>query len=152
MASIAHRVGIKAPAAQVYAALSSIDGLRSWWTKSTTGTSKPGQIIDFQFLQPDGEILGAMGMEVLNLEPDQRVHWRCVSGPADWIDTEIVFDLSVEDPYTIVLFHHDHWREQSESMAHCSMKWATFLLSLKNLVESGKGKPSPDDVKIDNWN
>ena len=37
-------------------------------------------------------------------------------------------------------------------MAHCSMKWATFLLSLKELVETGRGKPSPEDLKIDNWN
>jgi hypothetical protein len=29
---------------------------------------------------------------------------------------------------------------------------ATFLLSLRALTETGKGKPSPDDLKIDNWN
>jgi hypothetical protein len=32
------------------------------------------------------------------------------------------------------------------------MKWATFLLSLRELVETGTGRPSPDDLKIDNWN
>jgi hypothetical protein len=32
------------------------------------------------------------------------------------------------------------------------MKWATFMLSLKDLVETGKGKPSPNDITIDNWN
>jgi hypothetical protein len=32
------------------------------------------------------------------------------------------------------------------------MKWATFLLSLRELLETGKGRPSPDDLKIDNWN
>jgi hypothetical protein len=37
-------------------------------------------------------------------------------------------------------------------MAHCSMKWATFLLSLRELLETGAGKPSPNDLKIDNWN
>ena len=37
-------------------------------------------------------------------------------------------------------------------MGHCSMKWATFLLSLKELAETGKGRPSPEDLKIDNWN
>jgi len=36
--------------------------------------------------------------------------------------------------------------------AHCSMKWATFLLSLKQLMEDGTGMPSPGDLKIDNWN
>jgi hypothetical protein len=32
------------------------------------------------------------------------------------------------------------------------MKWAMFLMSLRELVETGKGKPAPGDVKIDNWN
>jgi hypothetical protein len=27
-----------------------------------------------------------------------------------------------------------------------------FLMSLKELIETGKGKPHPDDVLIDNWN
>ena len=42
MVDIVHRVGIKAPAAKVYAALSTIDGLAGWWTKTTTGTSNVG--------------------------------------------------------------------------------------------------------------
>jgi hypothetical protein len=28
------------------------------------------------------------------------------------------------------------------------MKWATFLLSLKDLMEKGKGRPAPDDLEI----
>jgi hypothetical protein len=31
-------------------------------------------------------------------------------------------------------------------------KWAVFLLGLKSLVETGKGAPDPNDIKIDNWN
>jgi hypothetical protein len=33
-------------------------------------------------------------------------------------------------------------------MHHCSTKWATFLLSLRDDLESGKGRPAPRDVKI----
>jgi hypothetical protein len=36
-----------------------------------------------------------------------------------------------------------------EFMHHCSTKWATFLMSLQALVETGKGAPYPNDVKID---
>jgi hypothetical protein len=32
------------------------------------------------------------------------------------------------------------------------MKWATFLLSLRQLVETGSGRPAPDDLKIDDFN
>lgn len=31
------------------------------------------------------------------------------------------------------------------------MKWATLLSSLRDLVETGEGKPAPDDLEIDNW-
>ena len=50
------------------------------------------------------------------------------------------------------MFKHQDWREPVEFMHHCSTKWAIFLMSLKALVETGKGAPNPVDVKIDNWN
>jgi hypothetical protein len=53
---------------------------------------------------------------------------------------------------TVLLFGHRNWREPIEFTAHCSMKWAVFLLSLRDFVETGKGRPSPNDLKIDNWN
>ena len=86
------------------------------------------------------------------LTPDERVRWRVKAGPEEWVGTEVEFSLSRQGDYTIVLFGHRNWREAVEFMAHCSMKWATFLLSLRELVETGRGKPSPDDLKIDNWN
>jgi hypothetical protein len=36
-------------------------------------------------------------------------------------------------------------------MYHCSTKWATYLLSLKQLVETGTGAPDPIDVQISDW-
>ena len=93
-----------------------------------------------------------MEMELIELQQDSKVRWRCTSGPTEWIDTEIAFDLVQEGEFTIVLFRHEKWREAIEFTAHCSMKWATFLLSLKSLVEHGAGKPAPNDLKIDNWN
>ena len=69
-----------------------------------------------------------------------------------WVGTDVTFDLSQVDGQTLIVFGHRNWREAVEFTAHCSMKWATFLLSLRELVETGRGRPSPDDLKIDNWN
>jgi len=91
-------------------------------------------------------------MEVQELNKNKDVRWRCVEGPEEWVGTDITFQLSEQDNQTIVLFGHRNWREAVEATAHCSMKWATFLLSLREYVETGKGKPSPHDLKIDNWN
>jgi hypothetical protein len=98
-----------------------------------------------------GKILGGFDLKVLELDPGKRVLWQVVEGPAEWIGTKIGFDLKQEDDFSIVLFKHEGWKEPVEFMSHCSTKWAVFLLSLKSLVETGKGKPSPDDVQISNW-
>ena len=152
MADIIHRIGIKAPVAQVYKALSTIEGLRHWWTEEVEGDEQIGGKIEFTFRPETGDIKGQMVMEVRELNPGKDVRWRCVDGPAEWIGTDITFDLSQQDDQVIVIFGHKNWREAVEFTAHCSMKWAVFLLSLREYVETGKGKPSPNDLKIDNWN
>ena len=91
-------------------------------------------------------------MEVKELNPQKDIRWHCLDGPEEWIGTDITFQLSQQDDQTILLFSHSNWREAVEFTAHCSMKWAVFLLSLREYVETGKGKPSPRDLKIDNWN
>ena len=152
MIDIIHRVGIKAPLSKVYAALSTIEGVAGWWTTATTGVSKPGETIGFEFFTLNGERIGGMTMQVALLDPDKQVQWRCTAGPEEWIGTDIDFKLEQQDNYTIVRFGHRNWREAVEFTEHCSMKWAIFLLSLKELVETEKGRPSPNDIKIDNWN
>lgn len=152
MVDIIHRVGIRAPAAKVYEALATTDGVAGWWTKEATGISEVGGTIDVRFLTQEGREIGRMDMVVVELEPNRKVHWRFREGPPEWIGTDVTFDLSQEGDQTIVLFGHRNWREAAEFMAHCSMKWATFLLSLRALVETGEGSPSPHDLKIDNWN
>lgn len=152
MADIIHRLGIKAQIGDVYKVISTIDGLSRWWTEETVGDSKIGEQISFSFKTKTGDLLGRMLMKVTALDHDKSVKWTVLEGPPDWIGSEITFDLSTQDGQVILLFGHRGWKESTESMAHCSMKWAIFLLSLKELVLTGKGKPSPNDVKIDNWN
>jgi len=152
MVDILHRIGIKAPVDQVYAALTTLEGLGGWWTEAVTGDARTGGTIAFRFFARSGELLGGMDMVVQELTENKEVRWRCVEGPEEWVGTDITFQLSEQDGQTIVLFGHRNWREAVEATYHCSMKWATFLLSLRDYVETGTGKPSPHDLKIDNWN
>ena len=152
MVDIVHRVAVRAPIDKVYAAVATTQGVAGWWSHQTSGDSKPGGHIEVGFSKPNGEALGAMGMTVTTQEPDREVVWRFDAGPPEWMGTDAVFTLSRDGDYTVVLFRHANWREQVEFMAHCSTKWATFLLSLRDYVETGKGRPAPHDVKIDNWN
>lgn len=149
--NIVHRIGVKAPASKVYDALSTIDGLAGWWTERTTGSSKVGGNVAFMFHTPDGQEIGGFTMDVLELAPEQRVRWRVKDGPPEWVGTEVEFQLSRQDDHTIVMFAHRQWREEVEFTAHCSTKWATFLLSLRDFAEQGRGHPAPNDLRIGNW-
>jgi uncharacterized protein YndB with AHSA1/START domain len=126
-------------------------GVAGWWTRDTTGTAKVGGKATVRF-HKDGKEIGQMDFEMTRLEPDREVRWRILAGPPEWVGTDVTFQLAQDGDMTILLFGHRNWKEPVEFMAHCSMKWAVFLLSLRELVETGKGKPSPEDLKIDNWN
>lgn len=150
MPDILHRVGIRSSAEKVYAALATREGLANWWTTNTEGESQVGGVIQFRF-RADGRDIGGFDMRVLELLPGTHVLWQVIDGPAEWIGTQIGFELKQDAEYCIVLFKHEGWKEPVEFMHHCSTKWATFLLSLKSLLETGKGRPSPDDIRIGNW-
>jgi uncharacterized protein YndB with AHSA1/START domain len=147
MVDILHRIGIRSSSPEgAYRALTGRDGLAGWWTNDTQGQGGVGETIRFRF----GE-MGGFDMKVLELDPARRVLWEVIDGPAEWIGTQVRFDLRQENGFTIVLFAHRGWREPVEFLSHCSTKWATFLMSLKSFVETGKGQPWPDDVRISDW-
>jgi hypothetical protein len=146
MVDILHKVGIKSSSLDdVYKTLTTLEGLSAWWTNTTRGESKVGGVIQFRFGA------GGFDMKVLELRPAKRVLWQVVEGPAEWIGTTISFDLKQENDWTIILFKHLGWKEPVEFMHHCSTKWGVFLISLKSLLETGKGAPWPNDIKLDSW-
>ena len=147
---ILHRVGIKSSPDAVYRALTTRDGLAAWWTDRTQGDGPVGGLFQFRFV--DGEVdIGGFDIKVVELHPDRQVLWQVVGGPDEWIGTRISWDIRQDGDYAIVLFRHQDWREPVEFMHHCSTKWASYLLSLKQLVETGVGAPSPRDVQISDW-
>jgi hypothetical protein len=118
--------------------------LAQWWTSDTRGSgSKVGDTLEFWF----GEY--CQKFEVAALEPGKLVRWKAIGeGNDEWAGTAISFSLSTDEVQTSLRFRHSGWRENTGMFPHCSMKWATFLLSLKDLMEKGKGRPAPDDLEI----
>jgi hypothetical protein len=146
MPDILHKVGIKSASVDdVYKALTTVEGLSGWWTTTTRGESQIGGVLQFRFGN------GGFDMKVLELQPAGRVLWLVVDGPEEWIGTKISFDLKQEGDWTTVFFKHEGWAAPVPFMHHCSTKWAVFLLSLKSLLETGKGAPWPNEIKLDSW-
>ncbi|MFJ3490656.1 SRPBCC family protein [Leifsonia aquatica] len=146
MVDILHRIGVKsATSDEVYAALTTLDGLSGWWARDASGDPGLGGVIAFRFGP------GGFDMKVIDLVPGERVLWEVIEGPSEWVGTRVSFEISQVGDFTIVLFEHRGWAEPVEFMYHCSTKWAVFLLSLKELLETGEGSPDPMDVQISDW-
>ncbi len=145
MPDIRHRVVVSAPPDHVYEAVATPAGISEWWTRDgVRGESKKGSRLEFFFGQPEP----AAVMEITGLRTDEQVSWSCVGGADEWIGTALTFELTRQGDETVVLFTHAGWQNPSEFMAHCSARWAYFLLSLKRYLETGKGTPFPDDLKF----
>ena len=142
MANITLKIGVSCERDTALQALNTIHGLSQWWTSTTEGGTEVGEVITFRF----GE--ASVDMKVVSNTSTQVV-WECVAGPEEWITTHIEFKL-VQEPETTLFFRHTGWAEESAFMHHCSMKWAVFLLSLRQFLEEGEGRPFPNDIHITN--
>lgn len=143
MANITHKIATPSDANAFFKAVSTVDGLKSWWTTDVSGDPSQGGVLAFRF---GGE---GPDFEIEALE-DNRIVWRCVAGPEEWMGTQVEFRFEAEEnDLTALYFTHSGWKEETPFHYHCSMKWASFMLSLKEFVELGKGRPFPDDIQIE---
>jgi len=142
-----HELLVNASQKEVYEAVTDPKKLAHWWTTGARGESGIGRRLEFWF----GDFRGAV-MEVTALNADELVRWRVVDGGStDWIDTEVEFRIFRDHDRTFLHFRHSNWREDAMQFPHCSMGWAIFLLSLKEFVETGKGRPYPYDMPVNMW-
>jgi uncharacterized protein YndB with AHSA1/START domain len=142
MTEINHQIGVNAQPKAVYDALTKENGLANWWTQETKADTHVGGTIKFRF--------GGMGpdVKITELTPNHRVSWEVVEGMPEWLGTKISFDIKPDEKQTLILFSHSNWKKATGYSAQCNTKWATYLLSLKEYLEAGKGRPYPNDVAI----
>lgn len=137
MKKIIHFVHIEAPAATVYQALTTQEGLSGWWSTNVTVEPGVGGVIDFRFLDdfnPD--------MKVTALEEDAHVAWTCIGGHDNWQDNIFSFDLRASGETTDLMFVQVYAQELSdETYGTYNFNWGHYLSSLKQLCETGTGVP-----------
>jgi uncharacterized protein YndB with AHSA1/START domain len=142
-----HEIHINASPKEVYDAVTDVKKLAHWWTTDTRGKSVVGEKLEFWFY-------GQMSAEmvVTALKVDELVQWRVTERSIpDWVNTEIEFKIFREDDQTFLHLRHAKWREDAKMFPECSMHWAIYLLSLKEFVETGKGRPHPYDMPVNLW-
>lgn len=141
MATIYHQIGIKASLNEVYNAIATTEGVSGWWT-STSGNPDTGGDLEFSF---DGHVVKT---KVTANTPEKYVEWTVAGDAGEWLDTRICFRLDEQEGQVMINFQHTDWKAATDFLAHCSTKWGVFMLSLKDYLETGVGKPFPYDIHI----
>ena len=75
MATIRHHVLIDAPVAKVYQALSTAEGISTWWDKQTPTQTDRGLVLAHN----PGPEHGVVQLRVIERVPNKRVEWECIS-------------------------------------------------------------------------
>jgi uncharacterized protein YndB with AHSA1/START domain len=136
---------VEATPAAVYAALTTPEGLRGWWTQDCDVATQVGGTIHFRF----GRTRKAMRIE--SLQPGREVRWLCMgahiaaTGLArrdEWVGTQVVFVLTPEgEARTRLDFEHVGLVPAFECYDLCSDGWRHYLGSLQQFIETGRGTP-----------
>lgn len=136
---------VKANPATVYAALTTAEGLRGWWTQDCDVANETGGTIHFRFGRTHKD------MRIKLLEPNREVRWLCTRAHIDvdqltqkdeWVGTQIIFHLTPDGKeHTRIDFEHLGLVPAFECYNLCSDGWRYFLSSLHQFVETGHGTP-----------
>jgi uncharacterized protein YndB with AHSA1/START domain len=134
--AIKHLFHINAKRSDVFKAISTIEGLANWWTVHTTGSVDVEGIIKFRF----GEH-GGPDFKVLEIKPNESITWQCVESTHGWEGHTLKIQLDENAGKTRVRFSHSGWAEQDDNYAGCCFSWSLYMVSLRQLCQTGKGEP-----------
>jgi uncharacterized protein YndB with AHSA1/START domain len=143
MKTIHHVLDIDSSTDSVWSAITDADGLAHWWSTKVDAT-KPtvGARIEFTFAGDFNPV-----MEIIGLEEDRKLEWRCVAGHEPWDNGTFRFEVvGLDDGRTKLRFWQDYAVELSDdAYGVYNFNWGYYLESLRLLCTTGTGKPFTPD-------
>lgn len=143
MAKVRHQVGVVGDIGAIYRALHEPEGLDGWWATTTDGTPREGEVLRLHFSD-----VVTLSFRIEELRENALVGLRCVSGPGPWQDCRLTFSLRQGEGQVWVGLEHENPAATEDDFLYFNTKWTCYLLSLRDLIETGRGRPYPSDVKI----
>lgn len=135
-------VDVDADTKAVYDAITTQEGLTSFWTPSVTARPEVGAELRFGFEPAPVDL----EMTVTALEAGRRAQWACGGPWPYWGGTEVEWALTEapESAGTRVVFGHRGWADDYDDAEFGSVAytWALVLGALKRYAESGQPDPA----------
>jgi len=146
MEKITFDIEIAMPMSSVYEIMTTLGGLRSWYSRDITGDPKKGGELKLGFGEDQ-----ATHIEVADYRKNKMLKWTVVrstfSKNAADFPTTIQVSLS-ESPSrgTLLSFSQGSWNEITEFYRINGYQWEKALASLKLVCETGRGEPLTHSV------
>ncbi len=131
---------MKASAHSIFRAISSQDGIRSWWCKVCDISEGTGNYCILNFIKEGNTVV--MEFQVTELVQDTKLVWKCVNnGSPAWINTKLIYQIESNGT---LHFTHAGFDEKWKGLPPYEDTingWKHFMESLKNYCETGSGEP-----------
>lgn len=140
---ITHNLHIKANPEKIYQAVTTKNGISGWWSKDCSVGESKGENSLLKF-DKQGTLV-EMGFITLELVPNKKAVWECISMPNPaWMGTKISTEISESGEGCDVVFSHrdfDQKWEGQEPFEQTRGTWNHFMDSLVSYCEKGEGQP-----------
>jgi uncharacterized protein YndB with AHSA1/START domain len=128
---------IDADATTVYRAISTSDGVRSWFTSDAQIGEGPGAYHRLTF----PAVPACWELRVDRAEEPRTLTLSVVVGPPHWMNTTMTYEI-VDRPEGGVVLNFDHSDFDSvDGVREWTIGWATKMLSLRKYAETGVSDP-----------
>jgi len=132
MPDIHHLIRFGVPVDEVFAAISTEDGIRSWWTPDVRLDSEQGGSGEFRFYGGEKETR----VRIDALDAPRQVAWTVVeSFRPEWLGTTISFDLRPLDAGSELRFAQRGYPHADENFALCTTGWGVYLGRLQQELD-----------------
>ncbi|MGC4231499.1 MAG: SRPBCC domain-containing protein [Niabella sp.] len=127
-----------------------VNRVRGWWSENIEGvTDQPGSEFSYHY-----QDVHQCRLKITELIPGKKVAWQVLDNyfkftkdKSEWKDTHIIFEISEEEGQTQLKFTHQGLVPEYECFKVCHDAWTHYIQgSLKDLITTGKGKPTPKEV------
>lgn len=128
-----------------------VNNVRGWWSENIDGdTDKLNS--EFSYHYQDVHICK---IKITEMVPNKKVTWHVLDNyfkftkdKSEWKDTDIIFEIAEKGDKTQLTFTHRGLVPAYECYKICHDAWTHYIQSsLKELVATGKGKPTPKDAE-----
>ena len=145
-------IAINTPVKEVYTAIT--QHIAHWWSNDLSGAAaKPGDRFHIAFNKTNKTF------EIAEAIPNERIVWKCVQAHIDmasltnkseWVGTHLIWTMSPADTGSILTFLHEGLNQSFECYTVCESGWNTYLASLLDYLNTGKGRPFRKPVESGN--